>query len=394
MKVLSKVISFFNLPKYDSTEQSQKTRFLHIALLVATGTCALLGIENLPGGMYLPISLFVASGISLFCIPANKKGYYTPVAIFISSLILALTTYSLIAGVGLKDAGMLAYPVIIVFTSYLFNKKVVMYTTLLSMGSVLMVYYFEREGFATPANYSDESQLKVVMVLLPAMGFLLWVVADNLEKTMKYLRDTYSQTLSGWGQALEYHDRETQGHSQRVVEMTMELAKRFGIRGQQLENIRQGVLLHDIGKMAIPDTILLKHNELSSDEWILVKKHPIFAKKMLEGIPFLQSSLDIPYSHHEHWDGSGYPEGLSGQEIPFAARIFAVVDVWDALISDRPYHQAWTEEQATNYIRDQSGKLFDPRVVDAFMQLLQQTENQDNSVSNIQNHTGIWTNQA
>ncbi|MFZ1042508.1 MAG: HD domain-containing phosphohydrolase [Anaerolineales bacterium] len=377
--MLTKVIDFFNLPKYESTEQSQKTRFLHIALLVATGTCILLGIENLPGGMYLHIFLFVASGISLFCIPANKKGYYIPVAIFISSLLFALTTYSLITGVGLKDAGMLAYPVIIVFTSYLFNKKVVLYTTLLSIGSVLMIYYFEREGFATPATYTDEIQLKVILVLLPAMGFLLWVVVDNLEKTTIYLRDTYSQTLSGWGQALEYHDRETQGHSQRVVEMTIELAKRFGIRGQQLEYIRQGVLLHDIGKMAIPDTILLKREDLSSDDWVLVKKHPIFAKKMLEDIPFLQLSLDIPYSHHERWDGSGYPEGLSGEQIPFAARIFAVVDVWDALISDRPYHQAWTEEQAINYIRDQSGKLFDPHVVEEFLELAIRNKNKGES---------------
>ena len=242
-----------------------------------------------------------------------------------------------------------------------------------------MIYYFEREGFATPATYTDEIQLKVILVLLPAMGFLLWVVVDNLEKTTIYLRDTYSQTLSGWGQALEYHDRETQGHSQRVVEMTIELAKRFGIRGQQLEYIRQGVLLHDIGKMAIPDTILLKREDLSSDDWVLVKKHPIFAKKMLEDIPFLQLSLDIPYSHHERWDGSGYPEGLSGEQIPFAARIFAVVDVWDALISDRPYHQAWTEEQAINYIRDQSGKLFDPHVVEEFLELAIRNKNKGES---------------
>ena len=387
MQLFSKVVSFFSLPGYDSTEHSQKTRFLHIALLVVAVACILLGIINLQEEIYLPVSLFTASGVSLLCIPANKDGHYTPVAIFMSSLMLALITYGLIAGVGLKDAGMLAYPTIIVFTFYLFNKKGFIYTTLASMVSVLIVYYFYQEGIATPARYTDDSQLRVILVILPTTSLLLWIIADNLDRTMKNLRDTYNQTLAGWGQALEYHDRETEGHSQRVVDATLELARRFGIRGEQLEYIRQGALLHDIGKMAIPDTILFKREGLSDEEWTLVKKHPIFARKMLEGIPFLQSSLDIPYSHHERWDGSGYPEGLCGEAIPFAARIFAVVDVWDALISERPYHQAWTEPQALDYIRNQSGQLFDPKVVDMFLKMREQALCDHIVIPDVQNQT-------
>ncbi len=141
----------------------------------------------------------------------------------------------------------------------------------------------------------------------------------------------------------------------------------MGIPERKLEHIRRGALLHDIGKMATPDAILLKKGSLTEDEWKVVKMHPIQGRNMLQGIPFLKPALEIPYGHHERWDGSGYPEGLCREEIPLAARIFAVVDVWDALTSDRPYRPAWPENQALEYIRDQSGKLFDPQVVEVFL---------------------------
>jgi putative nucleotidyltransferase with HDIG domain len=193
---------------------------------------------------------------------------------------------------------------------------------------------------------------------------------DNWERNVKNLREAYDLTLSGWGQALELRDRETEGHSQRVVDMTLDLAKRLGIPRPDLEHIRRGALLHDIGKMAVPDAILLKPGGLSDDEWLVVKKHPLHARKLLENIPYLRKAMDIPYSHHERWDGSGYPQGLSEQAFPASARIFAVVDVWDALISDRPYRKAWSGEAALNYIHDQSGKQFDPQVVTAFLELI------------------------
>jgi HD-GYP domain-containing protein (c-di-GMP phosphodiesterase class II) len=271
--------------------------------------------------------------------------------------------------VGLRDAGLIAYPVFIIFTSFLLSKKAAIVTTLLSLGSIVFVYYLDLMGHLNPGKFSNESQLKAIFVLLPTAGILLWVVMDNWERIVLNLRDTYDLTLSGWGRALELRDQETEGHSQRVVEMTLVLAKRLGISGRKLDHIRRGVLLHDIGKMAVPDSILLKKGNLSENEWEVVKMHPIHAKYLLENIPFLRPALDIPYSHHERWDGSGYPEGLSKEDIPLAARIFAVVDVWDALISDRPYRQAWPEEKALVYIREQSGGLFDPRVVEAFIAL-------------------------
>ncbi len=368
--MLTKVIEFFKPPEYEGIEQTHKARFLHIALFVATGACILLGIQNLSGRGDLDIFLFLFGVISFLCIPANKRGYYTPVAVFIAGLMLVLITYSLIDGVGLKDAGLIAYPIFILFASYLFSKRMVFYTTLLSIVSIVIVYYLLQSGISKPGRYTDENQFKVILVLFPAAGFLLWAVMDNWERIMKNLRDAYDLTLSGWGQALEYRDRETQGHSQRVVEVTLALAERLGIPKRKMDHIRRGALLHDIGKMAVPDAILLKKGSLSDNEWKVVKKHPIHAVNMLERIPFLKPALDIPYNHHERWDGSGYPEGLSGEDIPLAARIFAVVDVWDALTSDRPYRSAWPEDKARDYIREQSGILFDPEVVKAFLEFV------------------------
>jgi HD-GYP domain-containing protein (c-di-GMP phosphodiesterase class II) len=150
----------------------------------------------------------------------------------------------------------------------------------------------------------------------------------------------------------------------------MELARRIGIPKDQLDSIRRGVLLHDIGKMAIPDAILLKADKLTDEEWTIMRNHPVYAYNLLSPIPYLRASLDIPYAHHEHWDGSGYPRGLAGEAIPLAARMFSVVDVWDALTSDRPYREAWSEERVKDYILSLSGIQFDPKIVELFMQLM------------------------
>jgi len=374
--MFTQVIDFFKPPKYDSIEQTHKARFLHFTLIVSTVACTILGARNTTGGTYLGISLFVVGGLSFICIPANKRGHYTPVALFISSLVFAVMTYSLIAGMGLRDAGLITYPIFIIFTSYLFSKKAAIYTTLLSIGSIVLVYFLERGEYFIPSDYTITSQLIVIFVLFPALGFILWAVMDSWEKIMQNLRETYDITLTGWGLALEYRDLETEGHSQNVVEMTMAMANQLGIPERQLNHIRRGALLHDIGKMAIPDAILLKKGDLSDNEWKVVKNHPAYAKKMLENILFLKPALDIPYSHHERWDGSGYPEGLSKEDIPLAARIFAVVDVWEALISDRPYRKAWPKDKARDYIRDQSGKQFDPQIVETFLEYIARNKNQ------------------
>lgn len=189
-----------------------------------------------------------------------------------------------------------------------------------------------------------------------------------LERAHAELLETHEATLRGWVKALDIRDKETEGHTQRVVDMTITLAQQAGIDGDALVDIRRGALLHDIGKLGIPDNILLKEGPLSDEEWEIMRLHPILAQEWLSPIPYLRSALEIPYCHHEKWDGSGYPQGLSGEDIPFSARLFALVDVWDALRSNRPYRKAWSIEKTSAYIRDHSGSHFDPSLINFFIQ--------------------------
>ena len=186
---------------------------------------------------------------------------------------------------------------------------------------------------------------------------------DNLQRSNAELAHAYDATIEGWSRALELRDNETEGHTQRSADLTVRLARLFGLSDAELVQVRWGALLHDIGKMGIPDGILLKHDALTEAEWVVMKKHPIFAFEMLSPIRYLRSALDIPYAHHEKWDGTGYPLGLKGEQIPLAARIFAVVDVWDALRSDRHYHASWSVEKVREHLRSLAGTHFDPRVV-------------------------------
>ncbi|MFH1635323.1 MAG: HD domain-containing phosphohydrolase [Chloroflexota bacterium] len=189
---------------------------------------------------------------------------------------------------------------------------------------------------------------------------------DNLQRANVELILAYDATIEGWSRALDLRDKETEGHSKRVTEMTLRLARVLGMSETELVNVRRGALLHDIGKMGILDRILRKPGPLTDEEWVVMRQHPTYAYKLLSPITYLQLSLDIPHCHHEKWDGSGYPRGLKGEQIPLSARIFAIVDVWDALRSDRPYRKAWQEEKVLKYIREQSGTHFDPQVVELF----------------------------
>ena len=197
----------------------------------------------------------------------------------------------------------------------------------------------------------------------------------DLKRSNLELHQAYDETIEGWSNALDLRDKETEGHSQRVTHLTITLAKKLGVKDEDLVNIRRGALLHDIGKMGVPDNILMKPDRLSEGEWEIMRKHPVYALKLLSPIDYLHPALDIPYGHHEKWDGSGYPQGLSGKEIPLAARIFAVVDVFDALTSDRVYRSALSREYAISYIQEQSGKHFDPMIADLFVQMIQEEIN-------------------
>jgi HD domain len=188
------------------------------------------------------------------------------------------------------------------------------------------------------------------------------------------LARAYDSTLEGWARALDLRDNETEGHTQRVAALTVRLAHAMGLRDVDLVHIRRGALLHDMGKLAVPDSIMLKPSALTDEQAEIMHRHPDYAHELLSPIGYLRPALDIPYCHHEKWDGTGYPRGLKGEEIPLAARIFAVVDVWDALRSDRPYRVAWTEERAKAYIQEQAGVHFDPQVVATFLKVLETPE--------------------
>lgn len=195
-------------------------------------------------------------------------------------------------------------------------------------------------------------------------------IYNQIKLTNLNLQQAFDSTIEGWSQALEIRDRETEGHTLRVTEMTVQLAKALGTADDEIIHIRRGALLHDVGKLGIPDHILQKPGPLTDDEWEIMKKHPDYAYHMLSPISYLRQAIDIPYCHHEKWDGSGYPRGLKGRQIPLAARIFTVIDVWDAISADRPYDNAWPEGDVLDYLRAQSGKQFDPEVVSVFLKMI------------------------
>jgi PAS domain S-box-containing protein len=198
---------------------------------------------------------------------------------------------------------------------------------------------------------------------------------NDLQRSNLNLTLAYDTTIEGWSRALDLRDKETEGHSLRVTEMTLKLARAVGMSEDELVHLRRGALLHDIGKMGVPDAVLLKPDKLTNDEWNIMRRHPGYAYDLLVPIAFLHPALDIPYCHHEKWDGTGYPRQLKGEQIPLAARIFAVVDVWDALRSDRPYRQGWSDEKVRDYLRSESGVHFDPQIVAIFLDLLEGEEN-------------------
>jgi len=192
----------------------------------------------------------------------------------------------------------------------------------------------------------------------------------KLQTSNQELTLAYDKTIEGWSRAINLRDKETEEHSRRVTDLTCKLAIQMGIKQPELTHICRGAILHDIGKVAIPDNILLKPGPLNDEEWVTMRRHPMIAVNLLTTIEHLAPALDIPRSHHEKWNGTGYPDKLAGEDIPLAARLFAIVDVYDALTSDRPYRPAWTQAETMKYISDQSGTHFDPHVVPAFIEMM------------------------
>lgn len=239
---------------------------------------------------------------------------------------------------------------------------------LISKGKVLGVLeVFHRELFSPDLDWLSffDTLAGQVAIAIDSAALFKNLQQSNLELSM-----AYDETIEGWSRALDLRDKETEGHTQRVTDAALQLAQTMNLNGSELVHMRRGALLHDIGKMGVPDNILLKPDKLTADEWVIMRRHPVYAYEMLFPIHYLRLALDIPYCHHEKWDGGGYPQGLKGENIPLVARIFAIVDVWDALQSDRPYRKGWPRNKILKYIKEESGKHFDPQVVKEFMKLM------------------------
>jgi putative nucleotidyltransferase with HDIG domain len=360
-------------------EKDQRVGTLATIIKIALIASLALGLLNIQYRAW--DSVIALFSLAIICLPLlwlNSRGRFALAAAILSVLILMAINVNLFEGDGIHDAGVLAYPIFIMIGILLFGKRATPYFSLAAMGSLVGIVALEIQGYLQPTvGPSTFGTLRPFLILLLGAAAVFWVVIGNMEKHLERikeaeleLRKNYDLTLAAWAKVLEYRDRETEGHSRRLVELSTRLARALGLGDEDVAHLQRGALMHDIGKLAIPDDILLKPGPLDEAERKLMQQHPIFAKQMLSRISFLQPCLDVAYSHHERWDGLGYPEGLQQEEIPLAARIFAIVDQWDALTSNRPYRKAWGRDAVIAYLSENAGKIYDPRIVDVFLTIL------------------------
>ena len=364
-------------------EYNQRVRTLSVVIWIVMVASFALGVLNIQFRTW--DSVIALFSLVVLCFPLlwlTRKGYITVPALFLSFIVLMVININMWDGDGIRDSGLLAYPIFIMIGILFFGRRTAPLFTLAAIGSLIVLVYLEIHGYVQPTIGTTKFDVLIpIIILLSVAATVTWVVAGNLDsnlervkKSESELRKNYDLTLDAWARVLEIRDKETEGHSRRLVELSTQLARVLNCSEEEIVFLRRGALMHDIGKLAIPDDILLKPGPLDSDERKVLEQHPIYAKQMLSQVSFLQPSIDVVYSHHERWDGNGYPDGLKGDQIPLAARIFAVVDQWDALGSDRPYRKAWPVEKVVAYIRDNAGIIYDPKIVGAFLTLIREKE--------------------
>ncbi len=362
-----------------SHEKAHRNRILNTAIFVTFIAGFALGALSLPWKQgYSGLTLVT---LAFLCIPIyllNKQGKQNLAAGLLLLLIYIVLGFNMYDGRGLHDIGIIACAMFILLGTLFFGKRAAPLLFLATVALLASITLLESTGYIIPVlRAGDTDDLLIGAILLGLGTGIVWVLLDNRDKDLKRLhqsehdlRTAYELTLEGWAKALEYRDRETEGHCRRVTEMAVQLARAYGCSEEEITHIRRGALLHDIGKIAIPDHVLLKPGTLSGDERELIQRHPEYARDMLQAIPFLKPALSIPYCHHERWDGQGYPQGLKAEEIPLPARLFAIVDQWEALSSDRVYRSAWDRETIVAYIREHAGKIYDPHIADLFLSLI------------------------
>ncbi len=363
----------------DVYDRGLRRRTLFFIIGIAFGASVILGVFDLQFQTWG--SIFALFGMALLCIPTlllARRGLYAVAASILSLILLVVISLNLYDGDGVRDPGLIAYPIFIMAGALFFGKRAVPYFGLAAIASLAGIVALEVQGWVHPTVGATRYSILIPLVtLLAASAGIVWAIVNNLERHLHRaaaseaeLRRNYDLTLEAWARVMEHRDLETEGHSRRLIDLGTRLARMLGMTESEVVELRRGALLHDIGKLSIPDQILRKPGALDDAERAEMQKHPAYAREMLVGIPFLARSAVIAYSHHEHWDGHGYPEGLRGDQIPLPARLFSVIDVWDALTSERVYRGAWSPQQALVYLRENSGKQFDPRVVEAFLRMM------------------------
>ncbi len=323
--------------------------------------------------------LFPLSTILFFI---SKSGRPKEAGVGLFFIVAISVTYLSAQGDGIYNVPNIFFPVILIFSGLLFGKKLIPYITFFITSLITLLFILDRIDIIIPFDgvilwAPDYFALLVTILIITAV--ILSLVIKTIEKSIetialseKLIKESYELTLEGWAKALELSHREPEGHSKRVVTLVTEFADNLGLDKEAKESLRQGALLHDIGKMGVPDSILLKPGPLNEKELEVSKEHTLFAKKILKEITDFESIMDIPVYHHEQWDGQGYPEGLKAENIPYLARIFAVIDNWDSLNRDQAYRAAWKKEKTISYLAEQSGKKFDKKIVDAFLNFVKQ----------------------
>lgn len=328
--------------------------------------------------------LLIFEAFILGMIWLNKKGYSMLAGFCFLGVTLLMLTYFLIKEDGLYNIPVMGLPILIVFGGIILGRKIIPVVTTVVIGVMVFIYYLEVRGgllifdgrvtFYQPDIYTASAILLATGAILM---ILLGIIEKNLNELIqseKLLNSTYDRTLSAWAKALEMGKREPAGHSQRLSELLVMFGDYLGLEYDFFEGILRGSLLHDIGKMGIPDSILLKSGPLTEEEFALVKQHPLWAEKLMSESPLLKEARNIALCHHERWDGKGYPNQLKGEEIPYSARIFTILDQWDSLTNDQVYRKAWSKDDAKAYIQENSGIIYDPQLLDMFFAALGKRE--------------------
>lgn len=325
-------------------------------------------------------SLLVMSGISLGLYVLQKFGFSQAAGLLLYLLASLILTFNLSIGHAIYDEAVLVLPLLVIFSGLVFGKRSSVLVTAISMAQIALLYILAQSGQVRPFEGAVELKLTDAItssVILLGTGFLVWVVVDIIEKSVDHIyqseleiENAYDQTLIAWAKALELRAREDQGHSARVSSLARLFAEELGLSPAMVKAAWRGALLHDVGKMGLPERILNKPESLEAEEISIYQTHPRLGKLVFEDMEYLEAPLDVLMHHHERYDGQGYPDQLQGDEIPFLAQLFSIVDCWDVLRSERTDRLPFSDQETVAYLKEQSGKKFDPELVDNFLALI------------------------